>query len=179
MKTITLNILALLLTLVSCSTPDVEGEADVKIPRRDTATAASAPLVEKQDTTLQHVQTLQLRALGNTLDEIRYSEDTLKVKAGAKVKLTFVNEGIDMPMVHNVVFTAPGKYKQVALAGAEVGASGNYVPQSDLVIAASPMALPGQTVEIEFTAPVEPGLYDFVCTYPDHWNKMNGVLVVK
>lgn len=142
-------------------------------------TAANAPLVEEQDTTLQPVQEVTLHAIGNTLDEIAYKEDTLEVKAGVLVKLDLVNEGVDMPMMHNVVVTAPDKYQQVALAAAEVGASGNYVPKSPAVIAASPMALPGQTVELEFISPTKPGAYNFVCTYPDHWHRMHGVLLVK
>lgn len=168
-----------MLLLWSCSPPETEGEPEATGSGRDTATASSAPLVEPKDTTLQEVQHLELHALGNTVEEIRYSKDTLEAKAGALIKLTFINQGIDMPMVHNVVITAPGKYKQVALAGANVGASGNYVPDSKAVIAASPMALPGQTVEIEFTAPLKPGLYDFVCTYPGYWKRMNGVMIVK
>lgn len=144
----------------------------------DTATASSAPVAEVADTTLQPVQELKLTAVGNTLDDIAYKEDTLVATTGALVKLTLINEGIDMPMVHNVVFTKPDMYKQVALAGAKVGAPGNYVPRSPVVIAASTMALPGQTVELEFTAPTEPGSYDFVCTYPGHWQKMHGVFMV-
>lgn len=144
-----------------------------------TDTAANAPLVVEQDTTLQPVQELTLHAIGNTLDEIAYKEDTLEVKPGVLVKLDLINEGVDMPMMHNVVFTTPDKYKLVALAAAEVGAPGNYVPKSPAVIAASPMALPGQTVELEFTSPTIPGAYNFVCTYPDHWHRMHGVLLVK
>ncbi|WP_158607154.1 plastocyanin/azurin family copper-binding protein [Pontibacter oryzae] len=169
----------LLLLLWSCSPPEADGNLNVNDMASDSATAASAPLNEDQDTTLQKIQELSLHALGNSLDEIKFSKDTLEVKAGALVKLTFVNEGVDMPMVHNVVFTAPGKFKQVALAGDKVGASGGYVPENDLVVASSPIALPGQTVEMEFTAPTAPGSYDFVCTYPSHWSKMNGVLIVK
>ena len=155
-----------------------DGEAG-EVINADTATASSAPVIEVPDTTLQPIQELKLTAIGNTLEDIAYKEDTLEATAGALVKLTLVNEGIDMPMVHNVVFTKPDKYKQVALAGAKVGASGNYVPDSPVVIAASTMALPGQTVELEFTVPAEPGSYDFVCTYPGHWQKMHGVFNVK
>ncbi|RDV14023.1 azurin [Pontibacter diazotrophicus] len=146
-----------------------EGEAD----------SAGAYVVEEQDTTLQPVQEITLHAIGNTLEEIAYKEDTLEVEAEVLVNLTFINEGVDMPMMHNVVFTAPDKYKQVAMAAAEVGASGNYVPETPAVIAASPMALPGQTVELEFISPSKPGAYNYVCTYPDHWHRMHGVLLVK
>ncbi|WP_439883055.1 plastocyanin/azurin family copper-binding protein [Pontibacter sp. MBLB2868] len=171
--------LSYLLLLTGCFEKNGQEQSGDNIIDADTATASSAPIIENPDTTLQPIQELKLVATGNTLDEIAYKQDTLEVNAGALVKLTFVNEGVDMPMVHNVVITKPGMYKEVALAGAKVGASGNYVPESPVVIAASSIALPGQTVELEFTAPAEPGSYDFVCTYPGHWPKMHGVFIIK
>ena len=174
-------LLAGFVLLWSCSQPETTPEAGSPEAtgqiNLDTSSAAVAE--EEQDTTLQPVQELTLRALGNTIEEIAYSEDTLFAKAGSFVKLTFINEGKDMPMVHNVVFTAFGKYKEVALAGAKIGAPGNYVPESPDVIAATPMALPGQTVVFDFKAPTQPGEYNFVCTYPDHYQRMNGILIVK
>lgn len=170
------------LAVWSCSQPEAGEEADAITGEEalDTATASSAPVVEdSSDATVDRVEELTLRATGNTLEEIAYHQDTLKVEAGAHVKLTFINEGVDMPMVHNVVFTAPDKYREVAVAGAKLGASGNYVPDVPAVIAASPMVLPGQTVEMEFTAPAAPAAYHFVCTYPDHWQRMHGVLLVQ
>lgn len=146
----------------------------------DSSTASSAPVTEeRQDTTVQEVEELTLRATGNTLEEIAFNVDTLEVEAGSHVKLTFINEGIDMPMVHNVVFTAPDKYKLVAIAGEKLGGSGDYVPDIPAVLAASPLVLPGQTIKMEFTAPTKPAAYHYVCTYPDHWQRMHGVLLVK
>lgn len=166
----------------SCNSPDTAEEELVtaeEVTAAATEDSASAPIVDVTDTTLQPVQNITLHAIGNTLEEMAYKEDTLEVKANAMVHLSFINEGVDMPMMHNVVFTTPDKYKQVALAAAEVGASGNYIPKGPAVIAASPLALPGQKVELEFTAPEKPGAYDFVCTYPDHWQRMHGTLIVK
>lgn len=144
-----------------------------------TADTASALITEDQDTTLHPVEEITLKAVGNSTDEMKFDQDTIEAKAGTLVKLTLVNEGTEQSMIHNVVFTQPDKYKLVALAGAKVGAPGNYVPESKAVLAASPLALPGQTVEMEFTTPIEPGTYAFVCTYPGHWQKMNGILLVK
>ncbi|MCC9168823.1 plastocyanin/azurin family copper-binding protein [Pontibacter harenae] len=132
------------------------------------------------DSTYQEVEEFTLRAVGETLEEIAFDKDTLEVNAGSVVKLKLLNEAVDMPMLHNVVFTEPGKYKQVAMAGSKVGASGNYIPLDSVgVLAATPIVLPGQTVDMEFKAPTEPGTYDFVCTYPDHWQRMHGKLIVK
>jgi len=161
------------------------GEADTvatadTVAAADTATAASAPVIAADaDSTIQPVEELVLHALGNTLEEMHFDKDTLEVNASAFVKLKLTNEAQEMPMVHNIVITAPGKYKLVALAGEKAGASGNYIPQSQTVLAATPIALPGQTVELEFTAPAAPGIYDFVCTYPGHWQRMNGKFIVK
>ncbi|WP_347158760.1 plastocyanin/azurin family copper-binding protein [Pontibacter chitinilyticus] len=170
---------ALILTGCGESQQSTEEAAGTTATPLDTATAVSAPASIETDSLIQQVQELQLTAVGNTLEEMHFKQDTLQVKPGALVKLELINEAQDMPMVHNVVFTAPGKYKEVALEGAAIGASGNYVPEDKNVVAASPMALPGQTVEMEFTAPTQPGTYEFVCTYPDHWQRMNGIFVVK
>lgn len=146
----------------------------------DTATTAGAPaVVADTDSIIQPVEELVLHAIGNTLEEMHFDQDTLEANASALVKLKLTNEAQEMPMVHNIVITAPGKYKLVALAGEKAGASGNYIPQSQTVLAATPIALPGQTVELEFTAPAAPGVYDFVCTYPGHWQRMNGKFIVK
>lgn len=171
------------LLLWNCNPSDSTSEdapvTSEELKAESTVDSSSAYEGEEQDTTLQPIQEITLHAIGNTLEEVAYKEDTLEVKAEVLVNLTFINEGIDMPMVHNVVITAPDKYKQVAMAAAEVGASGNYVPESPAVIAASPMALPGQTVTLEFIAPSKPGAYHYVCTYPDHWHRMSGILLVK
>lgn len=167
--------LASIVLLLGCGDANTTTES---IPVLD-ADTVSAPVPTEQDTTLQPVIEVTLKAVGDTEEEMAFDQDTIQVKPGAVVKLFLINEGTDQSMIHNVVFTQPGKYKLVALAGAKIGAPGNYVPDSETVIAASPLALPGQTVELEFTAPVKPGSYHYVCTYPGHWKRMNGILLVK
>ena len=180
-----LCLLSSFLFLWGCKQPDPEqaGTPEAlaeKAAAEDTSTASSAPVQEEpRDTSLMELEEITLRATGNSMEEIAFDPDTLEVKPGAHIKLTFINEGVDMPMVHNVVFTAPDKYKLVAIAGEKLGGSGDYVPDIPAVIASSPMVLPGQTVEMQFTAPIKPAAYNFVCTYPDHWHRMHGVLLVK
>ncbi|MEJ8801794.1 plastocyanin/azurin family copper-binding protein [Pontibacter sp. H249] len=162
---------------VGCNSGTGPAGTDEVVSTADTSGAALTE--EELDTTLQHVEEITIKAIGNTLEEMSYDQDTIEVKPGTLVKLTLINEGTEQSMIHNIVFTQPDKYKLVALAGAKVGAPGNYVPESEVVLAASPLALPGQTVELEFTAPTDSGMYSFVCTYPGHWQKMNGVLLVR
>lgn len=132
-----------------------------------------------EDSTLQPIEEVKLKAVGNTMKEIAYSKDTIRVSAGALVKLEFINEGSELPMIHNFVVADSGTYKRVALEGEKAGASGNFIPVKRKLLAASPLALPGQTVKVEFEAPLKPGTYDFVCTYPGHWERMNGKLIVR
>ncbi|MBB6610366.1 azurin [Pontibacter sp. Tf4] len=140
--------------------------------------SATATIEEIPDSTLQPVVAITLKALGDTLPEVRFDQDTLLIPADALIELKLINEGTDLNMVHNFVVTTKDKYKEVALAGAAVASPGNYVPKSKDVLVATPLALPGQTVNYEFKAlPV--GVYSYVCTYPDHWHTMHGTLIVK
>jgi len=41
------------------------------------------------------------------------------------------------------------------------------------------VAKPGETVEVTFTAPEEPGAYTYLCTYPGHWATMQGTMRVE
>jgi hypothetical protein len=36
----------------------------------------------------------------------------------------------------------------------------------------------GETERLRFAAPKEPGAYNFVCTFPGHWVRMYGVMLV-
>ncbi|MER2999607.1 plastocyanin/azurin family copper-binding protein [Pontibacter populi] len=140
--------------------------------------SVSAPIQEVADTTLQPTVEIVLRATGDEVEEMVFDQDTLEVEADALVKLTLINEGTDLNAIHNFVVITEGMLEKAAKIGAEIGPSGNYIPDSKHVLTATPLALPSQTVVHEFKAP-PPGTYDFVCTYPDHWRRMNGKLIVK
>jgi hypothetical protein len=52
------------------------------------------------------------------------------------------------------------------------------VPDSPKVLDALSMVQPEESATMTFTAPKTPGEYDFVCTFPGHWVRMYGVMVV-
>ena len=87
-----------------------------------------------------------------------------------------------MAMSHNFVLVKPGNDPmQFANAGIAGGFQGNYIPpdKKDQIIAFTPLAGIGETVEVKFTAPAA-GTYPFVCTFPGHVaGGMKGTLVVK
>lgn len=113
-------------------------------------------------------------------EEMRYDIPYFAVEAGRPVQIVLVNEDL---MPHNLVITTPGSLQQVAedglLAGPDGGLDGKqYVPQTDQVLFATNMIAARETERLTFTAPVEAGEYPFVCTFPRHWMRMYGVMVV-
>jgi hypothetical protein len=53
-----------------------------------------------------------------------------------------------------------------------------FVPVTPLVVAATRLIAEGETDQLAFTAPRTPGEYVFSCTFPGHWVRMYGVMVV-
>lgn len=123
--------------------------------------------------------TVRVVRIGTVEEEMRYDVAYFAVEAGRPVQILLENHDL---MPHNLVVTKPGALKSVALAGQAVGPAGTdglpYVPDSPNVLAASELVGPGQSVRITLTAPTEPGDYPYVCTFPQHWYRMYGVMVV-
>jgi Copper binding proteins, plastocyanin/azurin family len=53
-----------------------------------------------------------------------------------------------------------------------------YVPESPLVLQATKLLNGGEMERLTFTAPQKPGEYPYLCTFPGHWVRMYGVMVV-
>src|SRR5690606_12586591 len=126
----------------------------------------------------QQVVELTIKTVGNTMQEMRFDHENITVPAGAKVKITLTNEGTDPTMIHNIVFVQEGTMEVTARAAIAAGPDKEFVPNSPTVIAASPLAQPGETVSFEYDAP-EAGTYEFFCSYPGHWQQMNGKFIVE
>ena len=80
------------------------------------------------------------------------------VLPGERVKLTFTNND---EMMHNIVFTSPGKRMQVVEAAIALGAQGlekQFVPEIPAVLAYTPIVMPGQKFVLEFQASKESGI---------------------
>ena len=117
-----------------------------------------------------------LGTVGNTM---AYDTTTFSVKAGQKVHVVLKNNGDSPAMTHNWVLVKPGSEVAVATDGTAAGPGANYVKAGDAnVLASTPIANPGATVEVTFTAPSEPGTYPYICTFPGHYTTMKGTLTV-
>jgi azurin len=122
-------------------------------------------------------------SLGSSGAAMTYDTTTLTVKAGQKVHLVFKNNaqppvGNAMPMGHNWVLVKPTTENAVAVAAIQAGESAGFVPSVPDVLASTPQAMPGRSVEVTFTAPETPGSYPYICTNPGHAATMKGALSV-
>ncbi len=123
------------------------------------------------------VRVVQIRTVE---EEMRYDTPYFAVQAGRDVQVVLINEDL---MPHNLVITTPGNLKLVAEEGAALGPVPGfqkklYVPQSPEVLHATHMIDAHQQGVLTFKAPTQTGEYPYVCTFPRHWMRMYGVMVV-
>ncbi len=114
-----------------------------------------------------------------TVPGLKYDVADMTVQAGSQVKLIFSNND-DMP--HNFLLVKPNAATRVGEMSLKLGVKGmamNYVPNTPLVLAHTKLVQPGSSQTIYFQAPEEPGVYEYVCTYPGHYMTMRGVLRVR
>lgn len=130
------------------------------------------------ETTPSETEEVTIQPFG---EEMKYAVDTLTVAAGTELTLIFENTATLPIMVHNVVILTTNNdedVNRVGMAAITAGEENGYLPEDDAILAATPMAQPGETVQVTFTVPSEPGTHRFICTYPGHYALMQGVLVV-
>ena len=124
--------------------------------------------------------TVRLVRIATVEEEMRYDVPYFAVEAGRPVQIVLVNHDV---MPHNLVVGRPGTLKQIAADGLATGPGGGwkglpYVPETSDVLAATKMVNADAQDRITFDAPDVPGEYPYVCTFPQHWYRMYGVMVV-
>ncbi len=139
-----------------------------------TSPSSTEPAFDRQaDMLTIHISTIPERML--------FDLKTFSAKPGQPVKLVFSNP--DM-MQHNLVIVSPGALEEVGTAGNEMakdpdGIKRDFVPTTPKVLHATKLIDPQGTAILRFKAPMTPGSYPYVCTFPGHWVIMNGVMEVK
>ncbi len=117
-------------------------------------------------------------------DQMKFDVMAITAKPGEMlhVKLKSVGTLPKIAMGHNFVLLAKGT-DAVAFTNASPMASATaYIPAQfkAKVLASTPLAGPGETVEVTFKAPTAPGRYVYLCSFPGHFAAgMKGVLTVK
>jgi len=102
------------------------------------------------------------------------------VQKGKPVQIVLANPDA---MPHNLVIGQPGSLQEVATAGGIMPLPTDpevkpYVPDTALVLHATRLLTGGETERLNFTAPAKPGEYVYLCTFPGHWVRMYGVMLV-
>ena len=110
---------------------------------------------------------------------MKYKQNYLTVKAGSKVRFTFRNPD---DMQHNFVLTSGKKGDKVGQVAGDMGLKGvakSHIPDMPEVLVHTSLVEPETEEVIFFEAPAKPGIYEFVCTVPGHYQQMRGVLKVE
>lgn len=113
-------------------------------------------------------------------NEMRYEQTEFTVKAGETVTITFRNTADSPAMQHNVVVLRDqDAINRVGTAALQAGQEQEFIPEDEAILAHTPLAQPGETVQVTFTAPEEPGDYPYICTFPGHYTLMQGTMRVE
>ena len=134
-----------------------------------------APTASVPEKTAPHVE-IQIASVAN---EMRFDKMALTVPAGTEVHLTLKNNATMSTLPHNWVLVQTGTEASVAAAGLKRGEPAGYIDVFDHdMLAFTPLAKPGETTEVTFTAPSDTGTYPYICTMPGHYMLMKGLLTV-
>jgi azurin/DNA-binding transcriptional ArsR family regulator len=123
---------------------------------------------------------VQIVRIGTIPEQMTFDLKWFAVQAGKPVQIVLYNPDA---MSHNLLVTKPGSLKEVGMAATTMTLPADpkvkpYVPDSPLVLHATRLLNWGETERLGFTAPAAPGEYPFVCTFPGHWVRMYGVMLV-
>lgn len=141
-----------------------------------TGCGKSGPPVPRDD-----IPVKELEITGN--DKMKFNLVELEAKPRQRIELTLKNVGT-MPkqsMGHDWVLVVQGTDLKEFVQAGMTHASTSYIAPShkDAVLASTSILGPGESETISFTAPAEPGSYDYVCTFPGHLaGGMAGVLKI-
>jgi azurin len=117
-------------------------------------------------------------------DDMKYSVTEIAAKRGEQLRIKLTSKGV-MPkiaMSHNVVILKKGTDAAAFATAAASARATDFIPAANKadVIANTPLAGNGETVEVVFKVPAVAGSYPFLCTFPGHFVVgMKGNLVVK
>lgn len=116
-------------------------------------------------------------------DNMKFTPNALSAKPGERITVVLKDVG-QMPkaaMGHNFVLMAKGADpKAYADKAASARDTDFIVPAlKQQVLAFTKLVGPGETAEVAFNAPKEPGTYTFICSFPGHFAMgMKGTLTV-
>tara|TARA_B100001094_G_scaffold67148_1_gene63349 strand:+ start:12824 stop:13309 length:486 start_codon:yes stop_codon:yes gene_type:complete len=121
-----------------------------------------------------------LQIVLNSNDQMQFDKRVLSASPGQKVTLTLnhTGRGNKMIMGHNFVLLKKDVDVDVFAREAVEARDTEYIPEGDEMVAYTKLIGGGESVTITFDAP-EQGIYNFICSFPAHYQLMRGQLIVK
>jgi azurin len=110
--------------------------------------------------------------------------ESITASAGEEIRINLTTES-EMPaiaMAHNFALLTAESDVDAFINASITARDTDYIApdMQDMVIANTTMIGGGESDEVTFTAPTEPGEYTFVCSFPGHYTSgMVGVLIVE
>ena len=127
---------------------------------------------------LEFTDSIELQANEN----MRFDKEMFKIKTGKKISLIFKNTAApsNTAMAHNVVILKKGTDIADFADAVHNAKNEQYVPSSvgSLMIAHTKLVSGGDSDEVDFTIN-QPGIYDYICSFPGHWGTMQGKIVAE
>jgi azurin len=153
--------------------------------KTETTTTTTTPDTTKKTTTAdtsKKVLTgkdITIRAQGNDMMSMHFSASEIHVPANTEITVKLINEGTDNAMQHNFVVIRPEDLDAVVKEAATAGIKNGFVPDDKMkIIGATTLVGPGASTYVKFKTP-EAGKYKFICSYPGHYQKMQGDFIVE
>lgn len=119
---------------------------------------------------------IQLKALTG----LKYDQNRISASPGERISLTLENTDV---MPHNWVMVRYEGYTNVGEKADKMvndpdAIAKQYIPEDRDILEFTRLLNPGESTTIHFNAPISPGHYPFLCTFPGHWQVMRGYLIV-
>ena len=122
----------------------------------------------------------EVQIILNSNDQMQFDKKVLSASPGQKVTLTLnhTGRGNKMIMGHNFVLLKKDVDVDIFARKAVEARNNEYIPEGDEMIAYTKLIGRGESVTITFDAPAQ-GIYNFICSFPAHYQLMKGQLIVK
>lgn len=118
----------------------------------------------------------------NASDEMQYDKNKITVYDGQVVMLTLTHTGSSpkTTMGHDFILLKDGVSAPKFARKANKSEDNDYIPKDkvDDIIAHTKLLGGGESDTITFDAP-DPGKYDYLCSFPGHYDSMQGKFIVK
>jgi len=163
-------------TLTSLGRPATTSAAPVDAPPAGLLPDLSAAAMRRS----LRDQGTQIISIGTIPEQMLFDVKWFVVEAGKPVRVVLSNADA---MPHNVIIGQPGSVNTIGTAANTMPPPADpnvkaYVPNIPQVLQATKLVQRGESDTINFTAPTSPGEYSFVCSFPGHWMRMYGVMLV-